>query len=149
MVTKKWHFLLVPKLSLQKFCALLCFVTHCLSRARSSSSRESPSSSAQVKLTVLHNATQIRGQMWRDNMWKMWPLTSPLGWRQVDKQILLYSWRQHRVHLWHELKSRRVPLICGTLSCGSQAPLSFLCIFTELEGSGVAGETRESKPLAF
>ncbi|EDL76910.1 rCG25871 [Rattus norvegicus] len=36
-----------------------------------SSSRESTSNSAQIKLTVLHNATQIRGQMWRDiNMWE-------------------------------------------------------------------------------
>lgn len=81
---------------------------------------------------------------------KTWPLTSPPGWCQVDKQTLSYSWKRHRVHLWHGLKSRRVSLICGTLSCGPQVPLSFLCIFTEL-GWGCRGGWggRESKPLAF
>lgn len=70
---------------------------------------------------------------------KTWPLTSPPGWYQVDKQTLSYSWKRHRVHLWHELKSRRVSLICGTLSCGPQVPLSFLCIFTELGGGAGSG----------
>lgn len=70
---------------------------------------------------------------------KTWPLTSPPGWCQVDKQTLSYSWKRHRVHLWHELKSRRVSLICGTLSCGPQVPLSFLCIFTELGGGAGSG----------